>query len=87
MDGYDLTPSQKIEMIQTVYGLMESNIDQIFGQHPVQQCREYNAVNNLRNESCAIDSKLSVKKSFSHSANVRKPVKRKASVCPNNNAL
>ena len=38
---YDLTKIQREELIQTVWGVMESFVDTAFGLHPVQQCREY----------------------------------------------
>ncbi len=38
---YDLTEIQREELIQTVWKTMENFVDQAFGMHPVQQCREY----------------------------------------------
>jgi len=37
-DGFDLTEIQKQELMQTVWSIMESFVDQAWGLHPVQQC-------------------------------------------------
>lgn len=38
LDEIDLPLSQKEEMLRTVWGMMESQVDQAFGVHPVQSC-------------------------------------------------
>ncbi len=38
VDGFDLTETQKQELMQTVWSIMESFVDQAWGLHPVQQC-------------------------------------------------
>ncbi|MCF6354795.1 MAG: hypothetical protein L3J26_06785 [Candidatus Polarisedimenticolaceae bacterium] len=40
LDEFDLSQDQKLEFIKTVWQLMESQVDQAFGFHPVQQARE-----------------------------------------------
>jgi len=37
-DGFDLTEAQKQELVQTVWSIMKSFVDQAWGLHPVQQC-------------------------------------------------
>ncbi|MFQ5443813.1 MAG: hypothetical protein ACE5EK_04265 [Nitrospinales bacterium] len=37
VDDFDLTEEEKTELIQTVFSIMESFVDQAFGLHPVQQ--------------------------------------------------
>ena len=36
LDDLDLSQEKKIEIIKTVYGLMQSQVDAAFGTHPVQ---------------------------------------------------
>lgn len=38
LDGYDLSDSEKRELIHTLWSMMESFVDSAFGTHPVQQC-------------------------------------------------
>jgi len=40
VDGFDLTETQKQELMQTVWSIMESIVDQTWGLHPVQQCTD-----------------------------------------------
>ena len=40
MEGIDAPLSHKEEMLRTVWGIMESQVDQAFGLHPVQCCKE-----------------------------------------------
>lgn len=40
MEGLDASMQQKEEMLRTVWGMMESQVDQAFGMHPVQNCME-----------------------------------------------
>ncbi len=56
LDGLDLSPAQKEEVIRTVWGFMESSADQVFGQHPVQQCRESDSHKTLQSPAQRIDS-------------------------------
>ncbi len=37
LDEFDLSQDQKLALIRTVWGIMESQADQVFGFHPVQQ--------------------------------------------------
>ncbi len=40
LEGVDATLLQKEEMLRTVWGMMESQVDQAFGLHPVQTCQQ-----------------------------------------------
>lgn len=55
----DLTQRQKEQFIKTVWGMMESSVDQAFGLHPVQQIRGYVANDNLQSPVKEIDSNQS----------------------------
>ena len=57
MDGLEITHEQKIETIRTVWGMMESSIDQAFGIHPVQQARRFINKSNLHEHGRCLDSK------------------------------
>ena len=37
LDSFDLSEERKVELIRTVWGIMEGFVDQAFGAHPVQQ--------------------------------------------------
>ncbi len=39
MEKVDLPVSQKEEMLRTVWGIIESQVDQAFNMHPVQICQ------------------------------------------------
>jgi len=39
LDEFDLTEAQKRELIDTVWAIMQSFVDQAFGLHPVQLAR------------------------------------------------
>ncbi len=78
----DLTEAEKEHMIRTVWGIMESYVDQAFGVHPVQLCREQKAKNDLRKPLRQIESKkpkqsLKNKPRTTH----QRLSKRKASSC------
>ena len=57
IDQLDLSRTQKEEYMRTVWGLMESFVDQKFGLHPVQHCRESVENNSLQSPVNGIDSK------------------------------
>lgn len=38
LEDIDIARGRKIEMIETVWGLMESHVDQAFGLHSAQNC-------------------------------------------------
>ena len=38
VDEFDLTEEQKVELLQTVWSIMENFVDTAFNQHPVEQC-------------------------------------------------
>lgn len=40
VDQFDLSETQKAELIHTVWAIMESFVDRAFGTDPVQQCLE-----------------------------------------------
>lgn len=57
LDEFDLTRAQKIEVIRSVWGLMESCVDQAFGVHPVQQACGSARENNLQSPARTLDSR------------------------------
>lgn len=59
IDHLDLTQRQKEQFIKTVWGMMESSVDQAFGLHPAQQIRGYVANDNLQSPVKEVDSKQS----------------------------
>ena len=40
LEGIDAPLSHKEEMLRSVWGIMESQVDQAFGLHPVQCCKQ-----------------------------------------------
>lgn len=38
VEDLDLTEAQKVDLIKTVWAVVESFVDQAFGVHPVQHC-------------------------------------------------
>lgn len=56
VDHFDLSDAQKAELIQTVWSMMESFVDQAFGTHPVQQC-EYDTEKIVQDSPGILDSK------------------------------
>ena len=55
--GYDLSEQQKTELIQTVWAIMESFVDQAFGQHPHQQCGTRLEFSDLQHPLESLESK------------------------------
>jgi phage gpG-like protein len=53
----DLSRAQKEELMRTVWGLMESSVDQVFEQHPVQHCRKPVSHKCLQSPTKRLDSK------------------------------
>ncbi|MBI1274434.1 hypothetical protein GC177_00490 [bacterium] len=65
VDRFDLSEEQKIELIRTIWLMMQSFVDTAFGYHPVQLC--------LKQDLQAIPSEIEshnnqLSKSFSASA-------------------
>ena len=58
LDEFDLSQDQKLALIRTVWGIMESQADQVFGFHPVQQARCNTDVKNLHSLKQNIDSNV-----------------------------
>ena len=56
VDGFDLTEERKQELMQTVWSIMESFVDQAWGTHPVQQCRN-SADSSLQDSHQILESK------------------------------
>jgi len=63
-DGFDLTETQKQELMQTVYSIMESFVDQAWGLHPVQQCTD-RADSSLQDSHRILESKDTIEGSES----------------------
>lgn len=57
LDDPNLSREQKEQIIRTVWGFMESFVDQAFGLHPVQQICGNSANGNLQNLTQTVDSK------------------------------
>ena len=56
MEGLEIPHAQKVEIIHTVWGMMEASVDQAFGIHPVQQARVYIDRNDLHEHGHCLDS-------------------------------
>lgn len=59
VDDFDLPEDKKVELLQTVWSIMESFVDKAFGLHPVQQCREYTLEKDLQGPIKALKSEKS----------------------------
>lgn len=57
IDQLDLSRAQKEEFMRTVWGFMESSVDQVFELHSVQQCRKSGVNNSLQSPVESVDSK------------------------------
>ncbi len=79
MDGLDLTLAQKKEIIRTVWSFMESQVDQAFGVHPVQDILDCREKNLSRRSKRRIESKNTrTKKRFNAVSKRSDTKKRKA---------
>ena len=91
IDHLDLTQRQKEQFIKTVWGMMESSVDQAFGLHPVQQIRGYVANDNLQSPVKEVDSTQSlIRNQFKHNAlNAEKGVQNhdKSNITKSSNLL
>lgn len=56
VDDYDLTEEQKVELLQTVWSIMESFVDRAFGLHPVQQCQKDCSEKDLQSPAEIVES-------------------------------
>ena len=56
VDDFDLTKQQKIELLKTVWSIMESFADRAFGLHPVQQCRDHSPEKDLQSPRKSVES-------------------------------
>lgn len=57
VDRFDLSEARKIELIHTVWAIIESFVDRAFGLHPVQQARKSLPSPGTKNDSAPVDSK------------------------------
>lgn len=65
VDRFDLSEEQKLELIHSIWIIMQSFVDKAFGMHPVQLCQ----TQDLQQIPSAIDSQDSpFSKSFRESA-------------------
>lgn len=79
LDGLDLTLEQKTEIIHTVWNFMESQVDQAFGIHPVQEIIDCREKTISRNTTRRIESKnAKTKKRFNAVSKHPDTKKRKA---------
>lgn len=57
--GFDLSPEEQAELIGNVWAILESFVDEAYGQHPHQHCRRELEFNDLQNPSELLKSKPS----------------------------
>jgi hypothetical protein len=77
LDGLDMSAAEKEDIIRTVWGLMESQVDQAFGRHPVQAIRGYISNDNLQSPTTGIDSNNVIPLRVSGTFNAQNPPKKK----------
>lgn len=58
VDGFDLSEERKVELIHTVWAIMESFVDRAFGLHPVQLCRSASPAGDSNAAADQIDSEV-----------------------------
>ena len=56
---FDLSEQEQTELIQTVWTILESFVDQAFGRHPHQQCGTRLEFNDLHGPIESLESKES----------------------------
>ena len=56
IDGFDLKEEQKVELLKTVWSIMESFVDKAFGMHPVQLCQKHRPEKDLQSPVKAVKS-------------------------------
>ncbi len=56
VEGYDLTESQKTELLETLWGIMEAFADRAFGLHPAQQILKEKNKNGTNPAGNRVDS-------------------------------
>ena len=54
---YDLSEEEQTELIQQLWGMLESFVDQAFGRHPHQQCGRRIEFNDLQASVESLESK------------------------------
>ena len=54
---FDLSEQEQTELIQTVWTILESFVDQAFGRHPHQQCGTRLEFNDLQEDGESLESK------------------------------
>ena len=56
VDDFDLKEEQKVELLKTVWSIMESFVDKAFGKHPVQLCQKHHPEKDLQSPVKAVKS-------------------------------
>ncbi len=59
VDGYDLSEQEQTELIQHVWGILESFADQAYGRHPHQQRGKRIEINDLQASVESLELKAS----------------------------
>ena len=57
--GFDLSPEEQAELIRNVWAVLESFVDQAYGRHPNQHCRQNLKINDLQNPIGLLESEVS----------------------------
>ena len=69
VEDLDLTEAQKVDLIKTVWAVVESFVDQAFGVHPVQLCRADSKRKTLKKQNSNVKYKHSrLNRKFNSSA-------------------
>lgn len=55
--GFDLSPEEQAELIRTVWMVLESFVDQAYGRHPHQHCRQDLQFKDLQDPLDLLESK------------------------------
>lgn len=67
--GFDLSPEEQAELIRSVWLVLESFVDQAFGQHPNQHCDRALEYNDLQGTTESIESAVQ------HPLKKKKPIR------------
>jgi hypothetical protein len=57
--GFDLSPDEQSELIRNVWAVLESFVDQAYGQHPHQHSLQNLQINDLQNPIGLLESEAS----------------------------
>lgn len=56
--GFDLSPQEQAELIRNVWKVLESFVDQAYGRHPIQHCRQNLQISDLQNPIGRLESEV-----------------------------